>query len=193
MNEVDPPRAGEERVSTGIAGLDNILCGGLDPDRLYLVEGEPGTGKTTLALQFLLNGVSRGEKGLYVTLSESERELRLVARRHGWSLDGLAIFELIPPESFDPERELTLFHPAEMELSETSKLIFDRVNQIEPARVVFDSLSELRLLAQNPLRYRRQILALKQFFAGENVLFCCLTISPQEKATFSSTALPMAS
>jgi circadian clock protein KaiC len=165
MNEVDPARADEERVSTGIAGLDNILCGGLDPDRLYLVEGEPGTGKTTLALQFLLNGVSRGEKGLYVTLSESERELRVVARRHGWSLDGLAIFELIPPESIlDPERELTLFHPAEMELSETSKLIFDRVNEIEPARVVFDSLSELRLLAQNPLRYRRQILALKQFF-----------------------------
>jgi circadian clock protein KaiC len=167
MNEVDSARADEERVSTGIAGLDNILCGGLDPDRLYLVEGEPGTGKTTLALQFLLNGVSRGEKGLYVTLSESERELRVVARRHGWSLDGLAIFELIPPESIlDPERELTLFHPAEMELSETSKLIFDRVNEIVPARVVFDSLSELRLLAQNPLRYRRQILALKQFFAG---------------------------
>ncbi len=167
MNEVDSARAGEERVSTGIAGLDNILCGGLDADRLYLVEGEPGTGKTTLALQFLLNGVTRREKGLYVTLSESERELRVVARRHGWSLDGLAIFELIPPESIlDPERELTLFHPAEMELSETSKLIFDRVNEIEPARVVFDSLSELRLLAQNPLRYRRQILALKQFFAG---------------------------
>ena len=100
MNEVDPARADEERVSTGIAGLDNILCGGLDPDRLYLVEGEPGTGKTTLALQFLLNGVSRGEKGLYVTLSESERELRVVARRHGWSLDGLAIFELIPPSPF---------------------------------------------------------------------------------------------
>ena len=192
MNEVDSARADEERVSTGIAGLDNILCGGLDPNRLYLVEGEPGTGKTTLALQFLLNGVSRGEKGLYVTLSESESELRVVARRHGWSFDGLAIFELIPPESIlDPERELTLFHPAEMELSETSKLIFDRVNEIEPARVVFDSLSELRLLAQNPLRYRRQILALKQFFAGRNVLCSCLTTSPQGKATFSSTALPM--
>ena len=153
-------------ISTGIAGLDNILGGGLDPDRLYLVEGEPGTGKTTIALQFLLNGASRGESGLYVTLSESERELRLVAKRHGWSIDQLSIFELIPPEaSLDPERELTLFHPAELELSETIKLIFERVNAVKPLRVVFDSLSEMRLLAQNSLRYRRQILALKHFFA----------------------------
>ncbi len=157
----------EKRLSTGIPGLDDILCGGLDAERLYLVEGEPGTGKTTLALQFLLDGAARGEKGLYVTLSESERELRLVAKRHGWSLDGISIFELVPPEaSLDPERELTLFHPAELELTETSKLIFDRVNEIQPQRVVFDSLSEMRLLAQNSLRYRRQILALKHFFAG---------------------------
>jgi circadian clock protein KaiC len=153
----------------GVAGMDDILCGGLDPDRLYVVEGEPGTGKTTLALQFLLEGDRLGEKGLYVTLSESEKELRLVAARHGWSLDGLSIFELVPPEaSLDPERELTLFHPAELELSETSKLIFDRVTELEPVRVVFDSLSEMRLLAQNPLRYRRQILALKHFFTGRN-------------------------
>jgi circadian clock protein KaiC len=102
---------------------------------LYLVEGEPGTGKTTLALQFLLEGARRGEKGLYVTLSESERELRLVAKRHGFLLDQLSIFELVPPEaSLDPERELTLFHPAELELTETSKLIFDRVNEIKPSR-----------------------------------------------------------
>ena len=160
-------RDSEHRVSTGISGLDNILCGGLDPERLYLVEGEPGTGKTTLALQFLLEGVNRGENGLYVTLSESERELRLVAKRHGWTLDKLSLFELVPPEaSLDPDKELTLFHPAELELSETSKLIFDRVNEIQPARVVFDSLSEMRLLAQNSLRYRRQILAMKHFFAG---------------------------
>ena len=145
-------------ISTGIPGLDDVLSGGLDPDRLYLIEGEPGTGKTTIALQFLLEGASRGEKGLCVTLSESERELRLVARRHGWSID-------VPPEAtLDPERELTLFHPSELELSESSKLIFERVNEVKPLRVVFDSLSEVRLLAQNSLRYRRQILALKIFF-----------------------------
>jgi circadian clock protein KaiC len=161
------PEGADERLSTGIAGLDDVLCGGLDAQRLYLVEGEPGTGKTTLALQFLLEGARRGEKGLYVTLSESERELRLVGKRHGFSLDQLSIFELVPPEaSLDPERELTLFHPAELELAETSKLIFDRVDEIKPSRVVFDSLSEMRLLAQNPLRYRRQVLALKHFFAG---------------------------
>jgi circadian clock protein KaiC len=157
----------EEAVSTGIPGLDNVLCGGLDPERLYLIEGEPGTGKTTIALQFLLEGARRGEKGLYVTLSESRTELTTVAKRHGWSLDKLSVFELVPPEAtLDPERELTLFHPSELELSETSKLIFERVKEVEPLRVVFDSLSEMRLLAQNSLRYRRQILALKHFFAG---------------------------
>jgi circadian clock protein KaiC len=157
----------ENRVRTGIRGLDDVLGGGLDPDRLYLIEGEPGTGKTTLALQFLLEGIRFGERGLYVTLSESEEELRLVAARHGWSVGDLSIFELVPPEaSLDPEREQTLFHPAEMELAETMAMIFDRVDDIAPTRVVFDSLSEMRLLAQNPLRYRRQILALKHFFAG---------------------------
>jgi circadian clock protein KaiC len=156
-----------QRVSTGNAGLDDILGGGFDADRLYLVEGRPGTGKTTLGLQYLLDGVKRGEKGLYITLSESEQELRIVAARHGWSLGAISIFELVPPEAtLDPNRELTLLHPAEMELSETTKLIFDRVNEIEPVRVVFDSLSELRLLAQNSLRYRHQILALKHFFTG---------------------------
>jgi circadian clock protein KaiC len=174
MNDAKSERKGDQPLSTGIAGLDNILCGGLDADRIYLVEGEPGTGKTTLALQYLLEGARRGEKGLYVTLSESERELRLVAERHGWSIDQFSVFELVPPEaSLDPERELTLFHPAELELSETSKLILDRVNEVAPSRVVFDSLSEMRLLAQNSLRYRRQILALKHFFAGRRctVLF----------------------
>src|SRR4029078_1028350 len=135
MSEMSEEHAegGEERLSTGIPGLDVILCGGLDPERLYLVEGEPGTGKTTLALQFLLEGVRRGEKALYVTLSETERELRLVAKRHGWTLDDISIFELVPPEAaLDPEKEMTLFHPAELELSETSKLIFDRVTEVEP-------------------------------------------------------------
>jgi circadian clock protein KaiC len=134
-----PTEAEEQRISTGIAGLDDVLCGGLDPDRLYLIEGEPGTGKTTLALQFLLEGRRCGEKGLYVTLSESERELRLVAERHGWTLDDISIFELVPPEAaLDPEKEMTLFHPAELELSETSKLIFDRVTEVEPTRVIVD-------------------------------------------------------
>src|SRR5690242_18634240 len=154
-------------ISTGSDGLDDILGGGFDADRVYLIEGRPGTGKTTLALQFLLEGVRRGEPCLYVTLSESERELRSVVNRHGWTLAGIDIFELVPPEaSLDPDQELTLFHPAEMELSETTRSILDRVREINPKRVVFDSLSEMRLLSQSSLRYRRQILALKNFFAG---------------------------
>jgi len=130
MSDTESRDDGTARISTGIAGLDDILCGGLDPDRLYLIEGTPGTGKTTLALQFLLEGSKKGETGLYVTLSESEKELRVVAARHGWSLDGLSIFELIPPEAgLDPDHEQTLFHPAELELSETTKLILDRVRR----------------------------------------------------------------
>src|SRR6476661_8964903 len=156
-----------ETISTGSSGLDDILGGGFDSDRVYLIEGRPGTGKTTLALQFLLDGVRHGERCLYITLSESERELRAVVARHGWTLAGIDVFELVPPEaSLDPEQELTLFHPAEMELSETTKNILDRVTDINPKRVVFDSLSEMRLLSQNSLRYRRQILALKNFFAS---------------------------
>src|SRR5690349_13005887 len=156
-----------ERASSGNPGLDDILGGGFDADRVYLIEGRPGTGKTTLALQFLLGGVRLGERCLCVTLSESERELRAVVIRHGWTLAGIDVFELVPPEtSLDPDQELTLFHPAEMELSETTKKILDQVTAINPKRVVFDSLSEMRLLSQNPLRYRRQILALKSFFAG---------------------------
>jgi circadian clock protein KaiC len=156
----DPPR-----ISTGSAGLDDILGGGLDPNRMYLYEGRPGTGKTTIALQFLLAGARQGERVLYITLSESQRELDLVARRHGWSLAGVDVFELVPPETtLDPDRELTVLHPAEMELSETTRLVFDHVERLDPTRVVFDSLSEMRLLAQNSLRYRRQVLALKHFF-----------------------------
>src|SRR6202789_1938537 len=155
------------KISTGSEGLDDILGGGFDPQRMYLYEGRPGSGKTTLAMQFLLEGARRGEATLYITLSETERELRLVAKRHGWSLDGVPVFELVPPEtSLDPSQELTVLQPAEMELSETSQLIFDKVESLKPSRIVIDSLSELRLLAQSPLRYRRQILALKHFFAG---------------------------
>src|SRR5947208_15308294 len=169
MTRTEPtqPSAEPERASTGSVGLDDILGGGFDPDRVYLIEGRPGTGKTTLALQCLLEGVRRGERCLYVTLSESERELRAVVTRHGWTLAGIDVFELVPPEaSLDPDQELTLFHPAELELSETTKNILDRVTAVNPKRVVFDSLSEMRLLSQSSLRYRRQILSLKNFFAG---------------------------
>ncbi|KRR03422.1 circadian clock protein KaiC [Bradyrhizobium jicamae] len=160
----DPPR-----VSTGSDGLDDILGGGFDANRMYLYEGRPGTGKTTIALQFLLRGARDGERVLYISLSETKRELSLVAKRHGWSLEGVDIFELVPPETtLDPERELTVFHPAEMELGETTGLVFKEVQRTNPTRVVVDSLSELRLLAQNPLRYRRQVLALKHFFTNRN-------------------------
>ena len=156
----------EPRISTGNEGLDDILGGGLDANRMYLYEGRPGTGKTTLSLEFLLEGVRQGETVLYITLSETERELKLVARRHGWSLDGIHIFELVPPETtLDPGREITVLHPVEVELGETTKLILDRVSELNPTRVIIDSLSELRLLAQSSLRYRRQVLALKHFFA----------------------------
>ena len=154
------------RLSTGIAGLDNILCGGLTAERVYLVEGTPGTGKTTLGLQFLLDGHSRGERGLYITLSETANELDAVAESHGWSIDDISIVELASDTALDPDSQQSVFHPSEVELGETTKNVMTRVDEIKPARVVFDSLSELRLLAQNPLRYRRQILALKQFFAA---------------------------
>jgi len=168
----DAPASSPEdlpRVSTGSDGLDDILGGGFDANRMYLYEGRPGTGKTTIALQFLLRGVRDGERVLYISLSETKRELTVVAQRHGWSLEGVDIFELVPPETtLDPDRELTVFHPAEMELSETTGLVFKEVERINPTRVVLDSLSELRLLAQNPLRYRRQVLALKHFFTNRN-------------------------
>ena len=157
------------RISTGSRGLDDILGGGLDPNRMYLYEGSPGSGKTTIALQFLLEGVRQGERVLYVTLSETKDELELVAKRHGWSLEGIDVFELVSPEaSLDPELELTVLHPAEMELSETTQQVFDRVTKTNPTRVIFDSLSEMRLLAQSPLRYRRQVLAFKHFFTTRN-------------------------
>jgi circadian clock protein KaiC len=156
-------------ATVGVEGFDEVLGGGLTRDRLYLVEGVPGSGKTTLALQFLIQGARQRERVLYVTLSETEEELRDVAASHGWDLDGVTIREVIPSEeSLRPDEQYTMFHPSEVELSETTKAILADVDRVKPARIVFDSLSELRLLAGNPLRYRRQILALKQFFAGRN-------------------------
>ena len=140
------------------------MTGGLEPGRVYLVEGTPGTGKTTLSLQFLMAGRDAGETVLYVTLSESEQELRTVAASHGWDLTGIEIFELISEIGLDPDQEQTVLHPSELELGETTRGVMARVEALRPARVVFDSLSEMRLLAQSPLRYRRQVLALKQFF-----------------------------
>jgi circadian clock protein KaiC len=153
------------RISTGVPGLDDILGGGLTRDRIYLVEGTPGSGKTTLALQFLLKGRELGESGLYITLSETEVELKAAAASHGWSLDGIDLFELVSEEGLDPDSEQSVLHPSDVELGETTRGVMSQVEATRPLRVVFDSLSEMRLLAQNPLRHRRQILALKHFFA----------------------------
>jgi circadian clock protein KaiC len=156
-------------ASTGIKGLDDVLRGGFTTKRLYLLEGVPGSGKTTIALQFLQEGARLGEPVLYVTLSETLEELRGVADSHGWSLDGVTVRELMPNETaLEPDDQYTMFHPSEVELGETTKTILSDVEKLKPTRLVFDSLSELRLLAGNPLRYRRQILAMKQFFAGRN-------------------------
>lgn len=170
----DSPASRSPLATTGVRGLDDILGGGFAPNRLYLIEGDPGSGKTTLALQFLLEGAGRGERGLYVTLSETKEELDGVATSHGWSLAPLTVCELIPSEeSLLPDAQTRMFHPSEVELSETTKAVLAEVERTRPTRVVFDSLSEMRLLAQNSLRYRRQILALKQFFTGRGctVLF----------------------
>jgi circadian clock protein KaiC len=153
-------------ISTGIPGLDNILGGGLTKERLYLLEGDPGAGKTTIALQFLMEGAKRGEPVLYITLAENEIELRAVAESHGFTLDGVTVHEVIPEESIlDPDEQYTILHPSEVELSETNSLILSQVEKINPTRVVLDSLSELQLLAGSALRYRRHVLALKQYFA----------------------------
>jgi circadian clock protein KaiC len=155
------------RASSGIAGLDDVLEGGWARNRLHLLEGSPGTGKTTIALHFLLAGAKAGETGIYVSLAETEQELRDGARSHGWTIPKeIEIFELVPPESvLDPEQHQSLLYSSDLELGETVTRIFEAIERIKPQRVVIDSLSEFRLLAQNSLRYRRQILALKHYFA----------------------------
>jgi circadian clock protein KaiC len=162
-------RTNAPRMSTGCIGLDDVLHGGLPRNHLYLLEGNPGTGKTTLAMQFLLEGARVGEKALYVTLSESADELREVAQSHGWKLDPIAIFEMTPGEDeLSAEAQYTVFHPSEVELADTTSAILKEVDRLQPQRVVLDSLSELRMLAKDALRYRRQVLALKRFFSGRN-------------------------
>jgi len=159
---------GKRRVQTGVVGLDEVLHGGLIPERLYLIDGNPGSGKTTLALQFLLDGVRKGEKCLFVTLSETLDELAAGATSHNWSLDGIQVVELAPDqqEELQGAGALTMVHPSDVELTGTMQKILSAIETTNPTRVVLDSLSEVRLLAQSSLRYRRQILALKQFFAG---------------------------
>lgn len=156
-----------DKAKTGIWGLDDVLTGGLSRGHIFLLEGAPGTGKTTAALQFLLEGSRNGEKGLYITLSETEEELRDGAASHGWTIDGnIEVFELLPPESLlDEDQQQSLLYSSDLELGETTRQIFEAVERYKPARLVLDSLSEIRLLAQSSLRYRRQILAIKHFFA----------------------------
>jgi len=157
------------RIDTGISGFDDILSGGLPAGQMYLIEGTPGTGKTTLAMQFIRAAILKGESALYITLSESKRELEATALSHGWSADQLSIAEFVPDEaSISPEQQYTVFHPSELELASTIQKLTHLIEERKPARLVIDSLSELRLLASDTMRYRRQVLALKQFFADRD-------------------------
>jgi circadian clock protein KaiC len=159
--------ANRELATTGIDGLDDVLAGGLTKNRIYLVMGDPGVGKTTLGLHFLLEGVRLGERVLYIGLSETRDEIQSVADSHGWSLDQVNIFEYSAAARLDEADETTLFHPSEVELGQATRTMIQEVERVQPQRVVIDSLAEVRLLAQSPLRYRRQILGLKQYFAGK--------------------------
>lgn len=180
---VQAVRDTSNRSSSGIASLDFVLGGGYIRDRLFLIDGDPGAGKTTLALQYLMQGARQGERVLYITLSETQRELHAAAKSHGWSLEGVEILELIAGErSLAAESQLTMFHPSEVELSETTHVLLSAIERANPRRVVLDSLAELRLLSQNSLRYRRQILALKTFFIGRQCTVLLLDDRTSEKA-----------
>lgn len=171
----------QARAATGVDGLDDILGGGLPTNYLYLVEGTPGSGKTTLGLQFLRRGVEQGQRGLYITLAETSAELTTVAASHGWSLEGVEVFELVNDEGLSPESEQSILHSSEVELGETTRGVMAAVERLKPARVVFDSLSEMRMLAQNSLRYRRQVLALKSFFSASGCTVLMLDDRTSEK------------
>lgn len=174
---------GEERLGTGSQGLDEIIGGGLPKNHLYLIEGEPGTGKTTLAMQFLLAGAARGESCLYVTLAESQNELKAVAKSHGWSLDGIQIHEITADEAeLRPEEQYTAFHPSEMELGETILPLLELIDKLRPMRLVVDSLTEMKLLARDALRYRRQLVAFKQYVLTRGSTALLLDVSPPSPA-----------
>ena len=180
----------DAKASTGVEGLDDILAGGLRRGRVYLIEGTPGTGKTTIATQFLLAGAKAGESGLYITLSETEEELRESAASHGWTFeDPVSVYELVPPESLlDEDQQQSLLYSSDLELGETTKRIFEAIERIKPRRIVVDSLSEIRLLAQSSLRYRRQVLALKHYFArngGTVIMLDDLTSESHDKTVHS--------
>jgi circadian clock protein KaiC len=182
-----PTPTAKAKAAFAIEGLDEILSGGLPRGRLYVIRGRPGVGKTTLALQFLLSGLKQGERGLYITLSETSDELSDVARSHGWEIGGLSLFELQAAEAQQlTDEQYTMYQPSEIELNVAMRALLDEVRRVNPDRVVFDSLSEIRLLAQQPLRYRRQILALKQHFVGKE---CTVLLLDDHSAELSDEHL----
>lgn len=182
MSQTD--HAPETFSATGTVGLDHILNGGFTPNRLYLIEGDPGAGKTTLAICYLLEGAKHGEPGMYLTLSESREEIDAVARSHGWSLDAINTVELVASEdALTPDSQYTMYHPAETELAETTKSILEAVERFKPRRVVIDSLSELRLLAQTRSATAGRFWPSSSSSPGGSVPCCCWTTAAPRTTT----------